>query len=310
MPTLSIIIVNYNTRKFLKKCLASVYAQVPPFDLETIVVDNNSHDGSIDMLRENFKQVIGIENAENVGFSRANNLGIEKARGRFILLLNSDTEIMGNALEILYLFLDNHPEVGVVTPRLVYPDFTDQGVARAFPTPVNSLLGRRSILTRLFPNNRFSRKYLLSRTHTSEEPFEIDWGSGACLMLRKEVIEDTGLLDEDFFMYWEDADLCFRAKQKEWSVYCVPEAVVIHHEGKSAGSKSSNRLIIEFNRSAYHYYRKHHIRSSFDVMNLVAICGLASRTLLLLAANLFKERIGSEGERRNLSIGARRGRSR
>jgi len=298
--TLSIIIVNYNTKDFLKQCLTLLYAQKHPFSFETIIVDNNSHDGSVAMVQENFKQVRCIENKENLGFARANNMSIRIARGRYILLLNSDTEVIGDALLRLVRFLDLRPEVAVVTARLVYPDFTDQGVARTFPMPINSLLGRRSLLTRLFPNNRFSKKYLVSRMHTSAEPFEVDWVSGACLMVRREVLEDTGLLDERFFMYWEDADLCFRIKQKGWKIYCVPEAVVIHHEGKSTQKRTHSRLIIEFNKSAYRYYRKHHIRSSFEVMNLVAIFGLALRTLILLAANLFKERIGSEGERADI----------
>jgi GT2 family glycosyltransferase len=240
--------------------------------------------------------VICVENNENAGFARANNMGIERARGKYILLLNSDTEIIGNALEILVHFLDDHPDVGVATARLVYPDFTDQGVARAFPTPINSLFGRRSILTKLFPNNRFSKKYLISRLHTSYEPFEVDWVSGACMMVREKVIEDTGPFDERFFMYWEDADICYRIKQRGWKVYCVPEAIVIHQEGKSAQRRTKSGLIIEFNKSVYRYYRKYHIHSSFALMNLVAILGLTMRTLLLLAANLFKGRVEEDKE--------------
>jgi GT2 family glycosyltransferase len=193
-------------------------------------------------------------------------------------------------LEKLVLFLDSHPEAAVAAARLVYPDFSDQGAAKAFPTPINVLFGRRSPFTRLFPNNRYSRKYLVSRTHRSNEPFEVDWVSGACLMVRKKVLEEVGLLDEAFFMYWEDADLCFRIKQKGWKIFCVPEAKVIHYEGKSTNRKSSNRLIIEFNKSVYRFYRKHHLRSSFEIMNLIAIIGLSLRALVLLGMNMIRNK--------------------
>lgn len=289
MLELSIIIVNYNTNSFLRQCLSSLYELERHLSFETIVVDNNSQDGSCQMVRGYFPQVYLYENRENVGFAKANNIGIGMARGKYILLLNSDTKVVGDALEKMVQFLDSHPNVAVVTARLVYPDLSDQGVARAFPTPINAFFGRRSLLTRLFPNNRFSQKYLVSRMHRSDEPFEIDWVSGACLMVRKKVIEEIGALDEGFFMYWEDADLCFRIKQRGWKVICHPEALVIHYEGKSTPRKSS-RLIVEFNKSVYRFFRKHYIRSSFGMMNFVAILGLTLRTFGLLALNVFKER--------------------
>jgi GT2 family glycosyltransferase len=215
---------------------------------------------------------------------------MEIARGKYILLLNSDTKVIGVALKKLVLFLDSHPKVAVVTARLVYPDLSDQGVARNFPTPINAFYGRKSILTKFFPNNRFSKKYLVSRMHTTNVPFEVDWVSGACLMVKKKVIEEIGPMDEKFFMYWEDVDLCFRIKQKAWKIFCVPEAVVIHYEGKSTPRKHNNRLIVEFSRSAYRFFRKHQTRSFFEIMNFVAIFGLTLRTLVLLALNVFKVR--------------------
>lgn len=298
---LSIIIVNYNGKGYLRQCLTSLYDSEHHPGFETIVVDNNSSDESCAMVRADFPQVRLIENNENAGFAKGNNIGLALARGDYILLLNSDTRVMGNALEKLILFLENHSRVAVATARLVYPDFSDQGVARSFPTPMNGLFGRRSILTRLFPNNRYSQKYLTSRTHTSDEPFEVDWVSGACLMVRKDIIEEVGFLDERFWMYWEDADLCFRIKQKGWKIYCVPDALVIHYEGKSVSRKSSSRSIIEFNKSVYRYYRKHHIRSSFELMNFVAILGLTLRTIVLLVLNVFSRKTGRE-EGRNEKI--------
>ena len=291
---LSIIIVNYNTKNMLQQCLSALYCGTPPFAFETILVDNSSHDGSTAMVRQDFPEVHIIENKENVGFARANNLGLGIARGDYILLLNSDTRVIGDALVKLVRFLDHHPDVGVVSGRLVHPDFSDQGVARSFPTPFNALFGRTTLLNRLFPNNRYSRKYLVSRVNKSDEPFEVDWVSGACLLVRKRVTEEVGILDENFFMYWEDADLCFRIKQKGWKVFCVPKALVVHYEGKSSHARISNRLIIEFNKSVYYYYRKHHIRRFYDFMNFVAIFGLIIRTLLLLSVNIFRSRKACE----------------
>jgi hypothetical protein len=285
MKLLSVIIVNYNTRDLLRRCLAALSGREHPFPLETIVVDNASGDGSAAMVRSEFPDVRVVEGDQNGGFSWANNRGAEIATGDYILLLNSDTEVLDDALTKLVSFLDSHLDVAVVSGRLVYPDLSDQGVARAFPTPFNAVFGRTTLLARLFPNNRHSKEYIVSRAHHSDEPFEVDWVSGACLMVRSEVIEEVGFLDEGFFMYWEDADFCFRIKRAGWRVFCVPEARVIHHEGKSRRKKSSNRLIVEFNKSAYRYYRKHHVRSPFQPMNLVALLGLSLRTVVLLALN-------------------------
>jgi GT2 family glycosyltransferase len=242
------------------------------------------------MVEEEFPQIHLIVSRENKGFARANNIGLRAATGEYVLLLNSDTRVLGDALEILIDFLDNHGEAAVVSARVVYPDMSDQGVARTFPTPLNAFFGRRSILTRLFPNNGYAKKYMISRSHMLKEPFEVDWVSGACLMVRRSVIEEVGFLDEQFFMYWEDADLCYRIKQKGWKVVCVPDAVVIHYEGKSAQRKQSNGLIMEFNKSAYRYYRKHHVKSFFEFMNIMAICGLTLRTIVLLASSKLKRK--------------------
>jgi N-acetylglucosaminyl-diphospho-decaprenol L-rhamnosyltransferase len=290
---LSIIIVNYNTKDYLEECLESIRSQGYGFGVETIVVDNNSCDGSREMLRSRFPEVRLVENCENEGFARACNRGITAARGFYILLLNSDARLSEGALTRLSGFLDRTPGVGVVSGRLVYPDYFDQGVARKFPSPINALFGRRSLMTKLFPNNRFSRKYMLSRNHDSGEPFAVDWVSGACMMIRRQVIEEIGLLDEGFFMYWEDADFCFRAKERGWKVFCVPDAIVVHHEGKSAGRRDG-RLIVEFNRSAYRYYRKHHVSSSITAMNFVALLGLTLRTVVLLGANMLKRKGAAE----------------
>lgn len=283
MPKISIIIVNHNGRHHLARCLGRLCGIDQSVTFETLVFDNASRDGSRLLLAEQFPQVQVIESEHNLGFSTGCNAAARLAVGQYFLFLNSDTEVIGDALQTLSAFLDEHREAGVVTARLVYPDLSDQGVARSFPTAANAIWGRKSLLTRLFPRNRFSRRYLLSRENPSDRPFEVDWVSGACLMISAEAFREVGGFDEKFFMYWEDADLCFRVKERGWRVFAVPAAVVIHHEGGSSGRKA--RLIVEFHRSVYRYYRKHHVRSRVSPANLFAVTGLTLRAALLLTGN-------------------------
>lgn len=305
---MSVIIVSYNAEHFLRQCLESLYETVRGIAFETIVVDNCSSDGGIAMVKRDFPQVRVLENSTNMGFARGNNRGIALAQGEHVLLLNSDTRAIGGALGKLVDFLDTHPDVAVVAPRLVYPDLTDQCVARSFPTPANALFGRKSLLTRLFPANRYSQRYLTSRRHTSDEPFEVDWVSGACLMARKDVLDAAGRLDEAFFMYWEDLDLCYRVKQRGGRIVCVPEARVVHYEGKSSEGAVSGRCIIEFHKGVYRYYRKHHVRSAFDAMNVAAVIGLAVRAALLLGINSLKKiRHSASGKKSKWTVNMERG---
>jgi N-acetylglucosaminyl-diphospho-decaprenol L-rhamnosyltransferase len=289
--TLSVIIVSYNTKDLLRQCLVSLYERPRYLSWEVIVVDNHSQDGSAQMVQERFPQVRLLENKHNVGFARGTNLGMAAATGRYFLFLNSDTRVIGEALEKMVRFLEDHPKVAVAAPRLVYPDFSDQGVARTFPRPINAIFGRRSLLTRLFPRNSWARTYLVSREHHTQEPFEVDWVSGACLMVRKSAIEDVGPLDEGFWMYWEDADLCYRLKQQGWQVYCLPSAVVVHHESKSVAPKASSRSIIEFHKSVYRFYRKHYIKSPLEFMNILALVGLTARSLLLVGLQMVRKNL-------------------
>ncbi len=291
MVKVSIIIVSYNGRDHLSRCLAALYTCDQQIPFEAVVVDNASRDGSLAMLARDFPQVRAIASKRNDGFAKGCNLGARAALGEYLLFLNSDTEVLSDALQTLTAFLDEHAHAAVVTSRLVYPDLTDQGVARSFPGPINAIFGRRTLVTRLLPGNRFSRKYLLSRVHPSDRPFEVDWVSGACLMVRAHVFRELGGFDEGFFMYWEDADLCFRIKQRGWKVFAVPAAVVIHYEGGSSAQNA--RLVIAFHRSVYRYYRKHHIRSSISPAILLAAAGLAARASLLLGGNMVRRALSA-----------------
>jgi GT2 family glycosyltransferase len=200
------------------------------------------------------------------------------------LLLNSDAEVLTGAIDALVEFLDRTPGAGVSAPLLLNSDLTDQGTARAFPSPANVLFGRKSPLTRLFPSNRWSRRYLVGRTHHGLEPFRVDWVSGACMMVRRAAFERAGLLDERFFMYWEDADWCRRIGREGFGVYCVPRAPVIHHEGGSSGRRPAH-LVWAFHRSVYRYYTKHDAPQAWNPLRVVAAVGLATRALSIVALN-------------------------
>jgi hypothetical protein len=277
---LSIIIVSYNTRDELEKCITSIYENTHDISFEIIVSDNNSGDGSADMIDTKFPQVKLLRNNGNLGFARATNKAIAISHGRYILLLNSDTIVLPRSLNNMVKFLSDHPDAGAVGAKMLYPDHTLQRTARSFPTPMASFFGRKSFLTKILPGNKFSKRYMMTDKEESNKPYEVDWVSGGAMMIKNETVEHVGVLDERFFIYWEDADWCFRIKKNGWKVFCIPSAPIIHYEGRS--SKNDRlRLIIHFHKSVYMFYRKHYIKSHYSIMNIGAVLGLTLRALLI-----------------------------
>lgn len=254
---LSILIVTYNSAPFIGACLEALDGACAGLTYEIIVVDNASRDGSAAEVRRARPDAIVVELASNIGFSKANNRAMQVATGRHYLLLNGDAVCQPGALAALVAVLDTQPDVGIAAPALRNPDGTDQGTARSFPTPAAAVFGRRSPITAAFPRNRWSSRYLSGREHVGDEPFDVDWVSGACLMLSRRAVQRIGGLDSDFFMYWEDADLCRRAKYHGLRVLTVPNAVAVHREGSSSRA-APVRQAWRFHRSAYRYYAKHH----------------------------------------------------
>lgn len=226
---LSIIVVSYNTCELLASCLESVHSTVAGVDYEVIVVDNASTDGSPDLAESEFGAVRLIRNAENVGFARANNQAIRESRGRYVLLLNSDAVLLRGAVATMVVFMDHHPEVGAVGAQLVNPDGTFQWSHADFPT----LWGELLLMTGL---NKLvcSPCYPSYPPSNSIEPRDVDWVSGACMMVRRSAIDKVGVLDESYFMYSEETDWCYRLKEAGWRVFYLPEARVVHWSGKSS----------------------------------------------------------------------------
>jgi len=242
---LSIIIVNWNTRDLLLQCLKSVYEGTKGLTFEIIIVDNASADNSVASVRALFPQVQLIENEQNVGFAKANNQAICISQGDFILLLNSDTIVQGDALTDLVRFANQHPQVGIVGPQLLNEDRTLQPSWAEFPTVRSELLGKNFRKRRPYPGQAGSPVY------------EVDSVGGASLLIRRAVMDQIGLMDEWFFMYSEEIDWCFRTKQGGWRVCYYPEAQVIHLGGQSS-KQASIQMKIELYRSKLKFFYKHY----------------------------------------------------
>ncbi|MGQ9554058.1 MAG: glycosyltransferase family 2 protein [Anaerolineae bacterium] len=254
MYDLQIVIVSYNVRDLLHDCLLSVVeSRLPGQSLAVTVVDNASGDGSADMVESTFPQVALIR-GENRGYSHANNLGLRQTQARYHLLLNPDTLLPPSALAQVLAYMDEHSDVGAIGPRLVLADGSlDLACRRGFPTPLNSL-AKYSGLARLFPHSRRLASYNLIYLDPDEEA-DVDSLVGAFMLLRGQALQEVGGLDEAFFMYGEDLDLCYRLKALGWRVLYWPEVTVLHY--KKASSSQSQRAPREFFRAMRLFYDKH-----------------------------------------------------
>jgi N-acetylglucosaminyl-diphospho-decaprenol L-rhamnosyltransferase len=272
---LSVVIVSWNVCDLLRRCLQSIVADsVPesyrpwteavhwPLKLglrttEVIVVDSGSVDGSVEMLRSDFPWAQVITSEENLGFVRGSNQGIRTSQGRYVLLLNPDTEVVGDALPVMMEYMEGHPQVGALGPQLRYPDGSVQSSRRRFPTLATAFL-ESTILQQWFPHNRVLDRYYIN-DQPDDDIQEVDWIAGACILMRREAIKQVGLLDESVFMYSDELDWCRRAKSATWRVIYLPTAQVIHHGGKSSEQAVADRHIY-FQGAKIHYFRKHHGR--------------------------------------------------
>ena len=263
---LSICIVTYRARDYLHECLRSIYEHTRQISYEIVVVDNGSRDGTAELVRDNFQSVVYVENPGNAGFSRPMNQALRAANGRYILLLNPDTLIIDNAIERLVQFLEDHPGVGIAGPKVLNPDGTLQKPCRrseARPWDVFTyFLG----LADRFPHDkRFSGYYMgfidENTTH------EVHGVSGSCMLIRRDVFDQIGLFDEDYFAYQEDADYCLRVRQAGWKIFYYPEARITHFGGRGGSRVQPCRSIWEWHKSYYLYYRKHFARDYVFLFN-------------------------------------------
>ncbi len=248
----SIVIVSYNGRDYLRRCLASIYQHTRDIEFEVVVVDNASRDGTPEMVAAEFPQVTLVRRSTNAGFARGVNEGIGRSRGEAFFVLNPDSEITTNLLPPMLAYLHAHPDIGILAPKLLDADGTLQLSCRAFPNFGTALFNRYSMATKLFRNNRLSRRYLMTDFDHSRIA-DVDWASGACWLLSRPAHEAIGPLDEGYFWSIEDVDYCQRTHRAGLRVVYFPEAVVIHHIGRSAAALPG-RAIAARHRGMWRYY--------------------------------------------------------
>lgn len=251
MPEISVVIVNWNTKDLLRACLESVYKYPPAVDFDVVVVDNASTDGSQEMVKANFPQARLIQNEANVGFAKANNQAIRESKADFVLLLNSDAEVLEDSINGLYNLLTKNPKVAVVGPLIKNPGGRIEESCGAIQTPLAIIATK---LYRLSPTLfRFMRSWTSHRVPVGLE--KVGWVTGACMMLRKAALDESGLFDENIFMYFEDADLCYRIGRMGWDVLVDSSIEIFHHRGASdSGQKKSNPA---YRKSMWYFYKKH-----------------------------------------------------
>lgn len=281
----SVVIVSYNTRELLSRCLSSLKVATQNLKAEIIVSDNDSFDGTADMVRKEFLEVKVIENRDNLGFSKANNVAIKSARGKYILILNPDTEIEKDTIKKMIDFMEKRPEVGIATCKVVLPNGQlDRDCRRRFPTPARSFT-HFSGLSKIFRGSKIFDQYWMGYLSDRGE-HEVDSCAGSFMFIRKKDLDRVGLFDEDFFFYGEDLDLCWRFKELGYKVVYTPVTKILHHKGAASGMKptsthitkatrqSKRRALAESVRAMELFYKKHYQKSYPFLINWLVLVAL------------------------------------
>jgi GT2 family glycosyltransferase len=284
MIDLSICIVNWNVRDLLKACLTSIYKNTKDISFEVIIVDNNSSDDSVRMIKSDFPQAVVIENNYNAGFTRANNQAIKVSQGRYIMLLNPDTEVIDNALNKMFRFLESRRDCGAVGCKLLNTDGSLQRSCRTFPS-LEVMLYSTLFLDSLFPKNRLFGKYFMTWWDFNETR-EVDQPMGSALMIKKEVLDAVGLFDQNIFIWFDEVDLLYRIKKAGWKIFFTPEAQIKHHLSQSF--KQWKRLpqilkgMVTWRKSRNYFFKKHNGMLSvlalwgLDIFQIVLVLGVIS----------------------------------
>jgi len=293
----SIIIANYNARALLEGCLRSIYRCAPRVPFEVIVVDDASPDTSAAMVRELFPEVRLLVQPVNSGYARSNNWAMREARGRYIHLLNSDTEFLPDVIDRLVEFLDAHPEAGAAGNLLYNGDGTVQASVKSPPALRSAIFGARSFLAKKFPNNPLTRRELLHWKAEADEPFQAGYVSSASMMIPRHVVEEVGDLDLRLW-YFIDADYCRRIWDTGRAVYYVPRAQAIHfdhHGGTKASFRKRLQSLWRFHYGAFVYFRKHSGKPVWHPAYAVVLAALGARFAVTITLQLLKELFGREG---------------
>ena len=281
---LSIIIVNYHHSHILDNCLESVYRTIEKIQFEVILVDNSSKDDGLEPILKRYTKIRFINNSKNVGFARANNQGAKIASGYFLLLLNPDTPMIEDAVESMLDYIRSDSSIGILGPKVLNPDQTTQFSCRKFPTVWSGLFNRYSLTTRLFPNNRYSRDYLmLDYDHNSIR--SVNWVSGCCMMMSESTLKKASGFDENYFLFIEDVDLCQVIKKQGLRVVYFPNAKIFH-KISSSNARSTSRVIIKRHQGMIYYNQKY--GETNLIMRYMINSIIMARCLLQILLNIIK----------------------
>lgn len=287
MLDVSIVITVYRSKAFLDECIQSVRSSVKHHSYEIIVVDDASNDGTAETMNKKYPGINYIQNKENLGYVRSNNIGMKRSSGEHVLSLNNDTVIKDEAIDKLIEFMEKNTAAGAVGPKILNVDGSVQlQCRRSFPKPLNSL-SYFTGLSRFFPKSRFFGSYLLTYLD-DKTTVEVDSLCGAAMMVRREVIDKVGLMDESYFMYGDDIDWCYRIKQAGFRVFYFPEAQILHYGGKGGSRKQSYRNIFEFYRAMAIFHKKHYSKSHFFAVNWLVYAGIWLKCMVDLTLNIIR----------------------
>ena len=252
---LSVVIINFQAKSLLERCIKSVFASRVRPSFEVLVVDNNSKDGSVELVAERFPQVHLVKNNQNVGFARAVNTAFIQCKGSHVLLLNPDIEVSLGAINSLLDYMESSLDVALAAPKLINPDGSIQYSCRTYYNAQIAVM-RRTILGKLLPNHRIIRNHLMMDWDHADTR-EVDWVLGGAMMLRRDAIPKGNVMDERFFLYFEDVDLCLRLQKAGWKVMYYPDAVMVHHHQRASAKKIWNRAKFEHLKSWIKFSWKH-----------------------------------------------------
>lgn len=271
---ITVIIVSFNTKEMLRKCLDSLWENPGSWPLEVFVVDNDSVDDSVSMVRQHFPQVQLIENQVNLGFAAANNQAWQRSSGDYIILLNPDAYIKSNSIKNGVSFMESHPECGLCGGRLIKPDGSLDPSARRFPNALYKIFTLSGLSSRFPASQIFNRYDFGGFGHDKVQ--EVDWVPGTFTVYRRQLLEQTGLFDERFYLYYEETDLCLQAKRSGWKVYFIPDAEVVHVGGGASKTRKDEQFdqagsqVLKFRiRSEILYFRK-----NFNILSALANAGV------------------------------------
>ncbi len=287
-PEISLVILNWNNKDLLRKCLQTIEQHKPSVEMEIIMVDNASEDGSQNMVEQEFPHVQLMKNEDNIGYAAGNNVGINAATGKYTFLLNEDIELTNNIIQTLYTYLEEHPEVGGVSPRLQYGDGSTQYSCRAFPT-IGRLYKKLAVDLHIAPATEFWGEYKMS-FWKHDDTREVDQPMTTAFMLSTALLQKLKGFDEDFSHYFNDVDLAYRIKVKEKKkiLFIGDKGHIIHHHGQGMKKLKWGRVKV-WNMGLRRFYKKHYVSSSFSPAYILLQIGLMIRTAVLGVQYLVKK---------------------